>query len=65
MTEVDLWTFSDTVTYNKVVDTTKQEIIDTQYKFNTVHDIRENERVNDLPYIFAISKFHENPIKFR
>ena len=51
--------------YNKVVDTTKQEIIDTQYKFNTVHDIRENERVNDLPYIFAISKFHENPIKFR
>ena len=65
LTEVGLWPDSDNLTYRPLPNSSKQEIIDNQYKFNNSHNIKDNSKINHLPFIYAIPKFHKNPVKFR
>ena len=65
LTEVGLWPTSENHTYRPVNSTNKQQILDSQFDFNVANNIRDNIKTNELPFIYAIPKFHKNPVKFR
>ena len=65
LTEVGLWPSSQTSTYKIFEECSKQDILDKQFNFNSSNNIRDNVKTDDLPYIYAIPKFHKNPVKFR
>ena len=65
LTEVGIWPASDNFTYTPVTSTNKQDILDSQFNFNLQYNIRDNLKINELPYIYAIPKFHKTPVKFR
>ena len=65
LSELGLFSTSPNMTYAKIDHITKEKILDTQFEFNKSHNIRDNQKVSELPFMYAIPKFHKNPIKFR
>lgn len=65
LTEVGLWPSTENLTYQPFLNVTKKEVLDNQFKFNQNYKIKNNTRMENLPYIYAIPKFHKTPVKFR
>ena len=65
LTETGLWPCTNSLTYSQLKDHSKKEILDSQYEFNKVFNIKDNLKSSELPFMYAIPKFHKTPVKFR
>ena len=65
LSEVGLWPNTHSLTYTQLKESSKKEILDLQYGFSNFYNIKDNFKTSNLPFMYAIPKFHKNPIKFR